>query len=92
MNVLGRDLDVEALARRVESMSATEQATFWRSIAEDAVKVLTAERDQHAGGVAALEQIDRETRHISGNAGRFGQIARDALAALGHSTIGGRYE
>lgn len=29
---------------------------------------------------AALTKIDQETRHISGNAGRLGQIARAALS------------
>lgn len=52
MNVLGRDLEVEALARRVESMSPVEQARFWRSIAEDAVKVLTTERAHLRGAVS----------------------------------------
>ena len=48
-----------------------------RALADEVEK---PEPQQPQGAVAALEQIDRETRHISGNAGRLGQIARDALA------------
>lgn len=40
---------IEAFASSAEAMSASEQAMFWRCLAEDAIRTLTVERDTYQG-------------------------------------------
>ena len=80
MTVIRREHRAEAATILRREASETFDMDLDRALRALADEVEKPEPQQHQGAVAALEQIDRETRHISGNAGRLGQIARDALA------------
>lgn len=55
---------IEAFAESVEAMSADEQAMFWRSLAEDAVRMLTVERNVYREAIEALEALGHGWKHF----------------------------